>query len=58
MLKTAAVGAGIVFLGNMIANTDFIKAKVAADPNSFLWSHANVLGGAVAALAAKKFGLL
>ena len=58
MIKTALVGAGIVFAANMAAQTDYVKAKVATDPSSLLWSHANVLVGAVGLVIAKKAGLL
>ena len=58
MIKTALVGAGLVFAANMAAQTDFVQAKVKADPNGFIWSHANVLVGAVGAVIAHKMGLL
>jgi hypothetical protein len=58
MLKLALVGAGVVFAANMVAQTDYVKAKVVADPNGMLWTHANVLVGAAGLIAARKFGLV
>jgi hypothetical protein len=58
MLRHALVGAGIVFAANMAAQTDYVKAKVASDPNGLIWSHANVLVGALGLIAAHKFGLI
>lgn len=57
MLKAALVGGAIVFAANMIADTDYIKAKVATDPNSFLWKHANVAAGVVIGAVAHKLGM-
>lgn len=56
MLKAALVGGAIVFGANMIANTEYVKAKVQANPNSLLWSHANVAFGLVVGAAAHKLG--
>jgi hypothetical protein len=58
MLKLALVGAGVVFAANMAAQTDFVQQKLAADPTSVVWTHANVLVGALGLLAANRFGLI
>jgi hypothetical protein len=55
MLKAALVGAGIVFAANMINQTDYVKAQQAANPDSFVWQHGNVLAGALMAVVAHKF---